>query len=98
MKRLNCWEDLKCGREPGGEKVNELGVCPAASDQEANGINSGRNGGRICWAIAGTLCDGEVQGSNVSKNKVCSECTFYKRVKSEEGFLEYQILKPEQVK
>jgi len=25
---LNCWEFKKCGREPGGEKASELGICP----------------------------------------------------------------------
>jgi hypothetical protein len=29
-KKLNCWEVKKCGREPGGVKVKELGVCPAS--------------------------------------------------------------------
>jgi len=27
--KLNCWEFKKCGRQPGGPKVAELGVCPA---------------------------------------------------------------------
>jgi len=28
MERKNCWEVLKCGREPGGYRVSEAGVCP----------------------------------------------------------------------
>ena len=41
-KKQNCWEFMKCGREPGGERVKELGVCPVALDSSANGINSGK--------------------------------------------------------
>jgi hypothetical protein len=41
IKRLNCWEFKKCGREPGGHKVEELGVCPATTDKEFNGVNKG---------------------------------------------------------
>ena len=48
QNRLNCWEFLKCGREPGGEKADRLGICPAAADVSFDGINSGKCGGRIC--------------------------------------------------
>jgi hypothetical protein len=98
MTRQNCWEYFHCGRETGGTKIQERGICPAAVDAEAHGLNNGQNGGRICWAIAGTLCDGEAKGSNVNKDTVCADCDFYKKVKAEEGFLEYRILKPEQLK
>jgi len=33
MKNNNCWEYKKCGREPGGIKVHELGVCPATVEE-----------------------------------------------------------------
>ena len=58
MARQNCWEFFGCGRETGGEKVRELGECPASTDASADGLNNGKNAGRICWAVAGTLCDG----------------------------------------
>ncbi|MEW6110309.1 MAG: two-CW domain-containing protein, partial [Nitrospirota bacterium] len=38
MKRFNCWEFFRCGREIGGAKVSELGVCPAATDNSADGL------------------------------------------------------------
>ena len=41
MSRSNCWEVKKCGRQVGGVKVAELGVCPAASTKAANGFNGG---------------------------------------------------------
>jgi hypothetical protein len=31
MSKLNCWELKKCGREAGGAKSNEMGICPAAA-------------------------------------------------------------------
>lgn len=61
--KLNCWQVKKCGREPGGAKTAELGICPAAAEVALSGTNGGKNGGRACWAIAGTLCGGKVQGS-----------------------------------
>jgi len=82
---LNCWEFKKCGREPGGAKVKELGVCPAAVEQKAAGINRGTCGGRACWAIAGTFCGGKVQGTFAQKLASCLSCEFYKKVAEEEG-------------
>lgn len=31
MAKLNCWEFKKCGRETGGLKIKEMGVCPDAT-------------------------------------------------------------------
>jgi hypothetical protein len=85
MPKLNCWEFKKCGREPGGAKAAELGVCPAALEIRTHGINSGQNGGRACWALTGTLCGGRVQGTFAMKLGNCIECEFYRLVAVEEG-------------
>jgi len=85
MKKLNCWEFKKCGREPRGARAQELGVCPAAQVMELDNVHGGMNGGRSCWVIAGTYCKGEVQGSFAQKYHNCSQCDFYKAVKAEEG-------------
>ncbi|MBF0521430.1 MAG: hypothetical protein HQL24_00070 [Candidatus Omnitrophica bacterium] len=85
MKKLNCWEYKKCGREPGGEKVKELGVCPVSTEKSVNGMNCGINGGRVCWAVTGTLCGGKVQGSFALKVDKCIECEFFALVMQEEG-------------
>ncbi len=82
---MNCWDFKNCGRHPGGAKVAEFGVCPAAVDKSHNGKNNGQNGGRFCWPLAGTLCGGKVQGSFASKMTNCSACEFFKQVKKEEG-------------
>jgi hypothetical protein len=83
--KQNCWEHKKCGRESGGAKSKELGVCPAAVEKRLAGTNSGRNGGRGCWALTGTLCGGKVQGTFAAKLGNCMQCEFYKLVLSEEG-------------
>ncbi len=83
-KKLNCWEFQKCGREPNGNRVDELGVCPAALDTSFDGINRGKNGGRVCWAIAGTFCEGEIQGAFADKRDSCVNCQFFKMVNSED--------------
>ncbi|OGQ98847.1 MAG: hypothetical protein A2521_11115 [Deltaproteobacteria bacterium RIFOXYD12_FULL_57_12] len=86
MKKINCWEFKKCGREPGGDKVSEFGVCPSAAAEVADGINSGSNAGRVCWAVSGTFCQGNVQGSFAMKLGKCTDCDFYKHVRDAEGF------------
>lgn len=85
MRRVNCWEHKRCGREPGGACVDDLGVCPAATEQRTDGLNHGENGGRVCWGIVGTLCGGVVQGSFARKLGDCWKCEFYVRVMEEEG-------------
>jgi hypothetical protein len=84
-KKANCWEVMNCGREPGGKNVPEMGICPASVETRLDGINGGKNGGRSCWAITGTLCEGKVQGSYAVKMESCLFCDFYKRVSEEEG-------------
>ncbi|MEZ4527675.1 MAG: protein kinase [Desulfobacterales bacterium] len=84
-KKLNCWEYMKCGRDPGGKNAAEFGVCPAAEDASFDGINRGKNGGRICWAVGGTFCGGEIQGTFAEKRKSCINCEFYKLVRKEKG-------------
>ncbi len=84
MSKVNCWEAKQCGRQPQGAKVQEFGVCPASQEQRANGINGGVNGGRACWAIAGTFCGGKVQGAFAAKLDNCMSCAFYTSVVSEQ--------------
>lgn len=64
---MNCWEFKKCGREKGGAKEKELGVCAA---YPASGTK--------CARVAGTLCGGKVQGSFAMKLANCMQCEFYK--------------------
>ncbi len=64
--KLNCWQVKKCGREPGGAEEAQLGTCPATAETAVNGINNGKNGGRSCWAIAGTLCGVYTENGNLS--------------------------------
>ena len=84
-KKPNCWEYMGCGRQPGGKKEKALGTCPAVTDSSFNGINSGKNAGRICWAVAGTCRGGEVYGTYAQKRASCVGCEFYKLVQEEEG-------------
>ncbi|HCT30148.1 MAG TPA: hypothetical protein DIW31_05325 [Bacteroidales bacterium] len=83
--KQNCWEFKNCGRQPNGSKVKELGVCPAAIETKVNGVNSGKNGGRTCWAVAGTYCGGKVQGSAAMKSVSCQNCDFFKLVWKDEN-------------
>jgi hypothetical protein len=83
-RKLNCWEYKKCGRQPGGEKSQEFGVCPAATVEKYDRVHDGKYGGRACWAVAGSLCGGHIQGVYAQKMINCTRCDFYSMVKSEE--------------
>jgi len=81
MNKVNCWEHMHCGRQPGGMKTQELGVCPVSTSKELNGAHGGTNAGRACWVIAGTLCNGKIQGSFAQKLSGCWRCEFFNTVK-----------------
>jgi len=90
MKK-NCWEVKRCGREPGGAKTGEFGVCPVTTYRDLDGTHGGKNAGRACWAIAGSLCGGKIQGTYAQKLNSCWRCEFMNSVKreaepTEEGF------------
>lgn len=83
-KKLNCWEFKKCGREPGGENIETYGVCPAATATSFDGFHGGVCAGRACWAVAGTFCGGQPQGTFARKIKNCAKCDFHQLVITEE--------------
>lgn len=83
MANANCWEAKRCGRQPGAAKAAELGACPGA--KTGGDANHGMNGDRVCWAIAGTLCSGQVQGTFAQKAFNCMQCDFYQAVRNQEG-------------
>lgn len=89
-KKLNCWEYKQCGREPNGGNVGKLGVCPAATEKRLHDVHEGINAGRSCWVVAGTYCQGKVQGIFAQKITTCKECDFYKKVQAE-NFSTFQI-------
>lgn len=84
MGKVNCWEFMGCGREFKGSHVNEMGICPVPLEKRLDGTNGGKNAGRACWVVAGTLCGGEVQGTYARKFNTCENCDFYRAVKKEE--------------
>ena len=96
-RMINCWEFTDCGREPGGSKVSELGLCPAAVDASSHGLNHGINGGRICWAVAGNFADRPIAGTFARENLLCTACDFFRFVQEEEGIERLTVLKPDQL-
>ncbi len=63
LGRAPCWEYMKCGRDVDSELK-----CPAYP-----------NFGRVCWVVAGTFCEGKVQGTFAQKYEDCRKCEFYKK-------------------
>lgn len=92
MQTVNCWEFMNCGRERGGAKIGELGLCPVAEAESLDGLNGGTNGGRACWCVAGTLCRGQVQGTFAQKFRNCLACMFFKQVRDEQGVMDSELL------
>ncbi|EMS77305.1 protein kinase domain-containing protein [Desulfotignum phosphitoxidans] len=84
-RKINCWEYMGCGREPGGRHAADKGICPAAVDRSHDGTNEGTCAGRFCWAVAGTLCHNRVQGTYAGKQEDCLDCEFYLQVRAEQG-------------
>jgi two-component system NtrC family sensor kinase len=62
-----CWEYMECGRNK-----DAATKCPAYP-----------NFGRICWAVAGTFCEGKVQGTFAQKCEDCRKCGFYETVEKQ---------------
>lgn len=84
MKKQNCWEYMKSGRQPGGHAAAVSGVCPVSVYGELNGVHGGENAGRACWAIDNSLCPELMRESPEKKFSGCWKCNFYHRVKNEE--------------
>jgi hypothetical protein len=82
--KKNCWEFMSCGRQSGGARAHDLGVCPVSTTQALDGAHDGQNAGRACWVVAKSLCGGKIQGSYDQKLIDCWRCDFFKTVKKEE--------------
>ena len=95
-RRTNCWEAVRCGREPGGKEVGSAGPCPAAIDAMAHGTNGGMAAGRICWTVSGTFCGLEVEGTDSKRFISCLSCDFFFQVLQEEGLANFKLLLPGQ--
>jgi hypothetical protein len=48
-------------------------------------MNRGVYAGRYCWRIAGTFCEGKVEGVFAHSLMSCSFCEFYRSVQEAEG-------------
>jgi hypothetical protein len=81
VSKYNCWEFMKCGREVGGDRTDELGICPVSSFLSADGLNGGVNGGRICWIIEENGCNDKL----IHRKDFCFHCEFRFKVTNEEG-------------
>ena len=66
--KIKCWEYMKCGRDK-----DATIKCPAYP-----------NFGRICWVVAGTFCEGKVQGTFAQKYEDCKRCEFYQKAINKE--------------
>ncbi len=62
---LKCWEYMKCGRDK-----DATAKCPAHP-----------HFGSVCWVVAGTFCEGKVQGTFAQKYENCEKCDFYRTTK-----------------
>ena len=82
--KLHCWEKLH-GRQPGGERSVEFGICPVSVEAKTHMIHEGINGGRACWAIQRKFNGNDLQCKLDQKLDHSIQCDFYSEVKGEEG-------------
>ena len=75
--KKNCWEVKQCDTPSN---------CIAFNEKLLDGIHGGKNAGRCCWVVAGTLCSGgKPSGKYAQKFDACEKCDFYHLVKKEEA-------------
>ncbi|MBI5098435.1 MAG: HAMP domain-containing protein [Nitrospirae bacterium] len=66
--KIRCWEYMKCRRDK-----DATIKCPAYP-----------HFGRMCWAVAGTFCEGKAQGTFAQKYDDCRKCEFYQKMRNKE--------------
>ena len=66
MQYKPCWEYMGCKQDSNHEES-----CPAYP-----------HFGRICWAVAGTLCSGKIHGTYAQKIHDCHNCGYYRMVQT----------------
>ncbi len=84
MKKQNCWEFMKCGKGASRDGRRRKQTCPAALEERLDGVNEGKNAGRSCWVVSGTLGRNGNQGSIAGKIATCGGCDFFNLVMREE--------------
>ncbi|MBF0368633.1 MAG: hypothetical protein HQL52_04170 [Magnetococcales bacterium] len=67
-RKANCWEITECGKEF---------ACIAGTDTRYDGLLGGKNGGRFCAFIEGTLCKDGVPLTSEKKLEKCLNCKIY---------------------
>lgn len=83
--KRNCWQFKGCRKEVRGESAEGWKPCPASTDCRLDGVHGGRNAGRCCWVVNGTMCDGTVQSFPAEKRACCGSCPFLELVRREQG-------------
>jgi hypothetical protein len=79
VDEFNCWDFKKCCKKK-DSRGNSNNLCPVKKEFNANGLNGGINGGRICWVIMDSHCKKKAQTN-------CFQCEFHYKVMAEEGLL-----------
>ena len=74
----NCWDVMLCGQDLSGD-------CSALSAECMDGVNGGKLGGRVCWALSETACGPHAVERVADKLPACLACEFFRAVEREEG-------------
>jgi len=83
-RKLNCWEVIKCGRQPGGNRASDAGICPVSIHNEYDGVHGGDKAGRACWSVEGRRTNRDTRQSFSQTFSDCKTCAFFQQVKQEE--------------
>ncbi len=79
---MRCWEIKRCGREVGGARVDEYGVCPVSRMMSDHNGDVEEADVVLCWRETNTLCGVVYGGAGAVKMMHCSDCEYYKQAMS----------------
>jgi hypothetical protein len=76
---------MACGREAGGRKAGELGICPVSLRSQPEGVSRAAGRGQPCWAFPGNACDHRSDGQPGQDSLACRQCERMQQVCDREG-------------
>ncbi len=79
----NCWDVMGCSRGIGDDTPCVGDACRAATETLVDGVNGGHNGGRACWAVAGSFAMDSPDCKRHGPSS-CVDCPFFRMVITEE--------------
>jgi hypothetical protein len=89
--KQNCWEFMKCGKQAGAKLAAGEEPCAASTETRLDDVHGGKNAGRACWVVVGTMCGEAPTGKCALELEDCGTCRFYKMVRKDEPDFKFAV-------